>query len=472
MRPDYIDRFDLRHFQALRAASRHYPEAYVGHLGSQTVVSHLVISTGLPPKALPWQDNVMVDWAGTLGDPGAVWDTGRLTTDQAWTLMASIPRSAYLPGRISSATGRRTFSIGEKDYSTRLMGGPTADAIVTLQKVSGRCEPTGVNVPEYITADPRYSLDCTETYGTGLPTVYALDGDHYVPGDDPAHLGGDTWTTDVALEVMAREDWAGLFLTFGGIDKIGHMLGEQDSDGLTSVPSPYRLRDIAVNADAQLGRLLDALTSHDLLERTLIVVTADHGGQTNTFYLGNNRYQSCCGSANNTAAIEPPYWIEHLKQLGPLQASYEDTSVKVWLADSSDSSEAPVIAGLADISGMTEVYALRQRDDRWQYERVFSRLDRQTPEFRRWAERHHAELVDTMASPSAPHLVGLLADGFGFGRIGDHGGAQERVQRIPMMIRVPAEGGSVRTEALRLVDIAGEVAQLMHLDSRPPVAGR
>ena len=30
----------------------------------------------------------------------------------------------------------------------------------------------------------------------------------------------------------------------------------------------------------------------------------------------------------------------------------------------------------------------------------------------------------TMASEVAPNLVGLLADAFGFGRIGDHGGAQ------------------------------------------------
>src|SRR4029450_2497454 len=104
---------------------------------------------------------------------------------------------------------------------------------------------------------------------------------------------------------------------------------------------------------------------------------------------------------------------------------------------------------MADISGMVEIYALRGSDDRWRYERVWSRLEEQTAAFRRWAELHTAELLDTMAAPTAPHLVGLLADNFGFGRIGDHGGAQERVQRIPLMIRVPDEGGSVRTEPLR-----------------------
>ena len=72
MRPDYVDRFNLQHFKEVRAESRNYPAAYVGHLGSQTVVSHLVIPTGLLPRELPWQDNVMVDARGVLGKAGAV----------------------------------------------------------------------------------------------------------------------------------------------------------------------------------------------------------------------------------------------------------------------------------------------------------------------------------------------------------------------------------------------------------------
>lgn len=94
---------------------------------------------------------------------------------------------------------------------------------------------------------------------------------------------------------------------------------------------------------------------------------------------------------------------------------------------------------------------------------MFSRLERQALAFQGWAQRHHQELVETMATEGAPHLVGLLADGYGFGRIGDHGGAQERVQRIPLLIRVPGERGSTRPEALRLVDINREVTAIMKL---------
>lgn len=83
MRPDYIDRFGLENFKRLRASSRHYPEAYVGHLSSQTVVAHMVIPTGLRPGALPWMDDVLVDVDGALGKPGLAYNTGKLTRPQA-----------------------------------------------------------------------------------------------------------------------------------------------------------------------------------------------------------------------------------------------------------------------------------------------------------------------------------------------------------------------------------------------------
>ena len=117
MRPDYVDRFNLQHFKQVRAESRDYPAAYVGHLGSQTVVSHLVIPTGLLPRELPWQDNVMVDARGVLGKADAVYDTLRLTREQVpgrcsrrCRLVRSFRRDfGKRPGRRSSPLGRKTI---------------------------------------------------------------------------------------------------------------------------------------------------------------------------------------------------------------------------------------------------------------------------------------------------------------------------------------------------------------------------
>jgi arylsulfatase A-like enzyme len=95
---------------------------------------------------------------------------------------------------------------------------------------------------------------------------------------------------------------------------------------------------------------------------------------------------------------------------------------------------------------------------------VYANLDAQSPAFRQWALRRSAELVETMAGASGPDLVALLADGFGFGRVGGHGGAQEKVQRIPMIIHVPGEAPSTRSTPLRLMDVAPEVIRVLGLD--------
>ena len=464
MRPDYIDRFGLANFKRLRSSSRNYPDAFVGHLSSQTVVAHMVIPTGLRPGALPWVDDVLVDNDGAIGKPGLAYNTGRLTRPQAWQLLQRIPREQFLPARIQDTLGGKVFAVGEKDYAAAFLGGPHASAIVTMKA----CAPDGVNVPEYIASNRRFTVDCTQSYGTKYPTIYAIDGNHYVPGKDSARLGGDVWTADAAIEIMNRETWSGIFLTFGGIDKIGHMLGEQDDHGLMSVPSEYRLADVLRTADEQLGRILAALDARGLTGRTLVVVTADHGGQRDESYLGNNGDQTCCPYADGNP-IKAPYWLDHLNALAPgkLRTAYAATSVTLWLADRSPAVEATIMRGLKDVSGITEVYALRHTGDAYRYELVFSALETQPVKFRNWAKRHSADLMATMAGPAAPDLVGLLADGFGFGRIGDHGGAQELVQRIPMIIRVPGEAASRRSTPLRLMDLAPEITKIMALKPAP-----
>jgi len=466
MRPDYIDRFNLEHFKRLRASARNYPDAYVGHLASQTVVSHLVIPTGLLPRDLPWLEDVLLDAEGTLGKPNAAYKTDDLTRDQMWRLLERVPKQRFLQSRIRDALGP-VFAIGEKNYAAATFGGPYASAIITLAKAKGRCTPDGVNVPGYIADNPRFSLDCAESYGTGLSTIYALDGSRYVPGNDASHAGGDVWTADAALEVMRREPWSGLFLTFGGIDKVAHMLGEQDGPGMASVPSQYRLADILRIADAQLGRILDALDARGLADRTMVVVTADHGGQRHDAYLGNNRFQSCCPYENVADPPEPPYWLQHLNNVGKLRTAYADSDITLWLSDSSESNERALIRGLQDVSGVTEIYAKRKAGNSYRYEQVSKNLEQQAAAFRSWASSHSEELANTMAGPAGPDLIAFLADGYGFGRIGGHGGAQEKVQRIPMLIRVPGEKPSTRTMALRLVDLAPEIAKALGLRNVP-----
>ena len=82
-----------------------------------------------------------------------------------------------------------------------------------------------------------------------------------MPGNDPAHLGGDTWAADAAMKIMENENWSGMLLTMGGIDKIGHMWGGGlvDNTITTGPDAMVHMPFVAKNADDQVGRIIQKL---------------------------------------------------------------------------------------------------------------------------------------------------------------------------------------------------------------------
>jgi hypothetical protein len=71
-----------------------------------------------------------------------------------------------------------------------------------------------------------------------------------------------------------------------------------------------------------------------------------------------------------------------------------------------------------------------------------------------WYVDHAQEIVDTEAADYGPDVIGLLANDTSYGVAGDHGGAQEPVQRIPIIFRgAGVKAGHAPGTPLRSVDI-------------------
>lgn len=455
-RPDYIDRYDLENFKRLRARSTEYMNAYVGHLPSVTIISHPVLNLGLMPRDLPWHDNVMKDPSGALGQPGLFYDTHRLSVQQFRTLMEGLPSDRSLHVAAKQANPGRTFVVAEKHYAALTFGLPAADSIVTMRKESGRCEPDGIAVPDYIAKNPRFFLECKLAYGTE-DSFYPYDGARLIPGADPHRKGGDISVADAALEIMDREEWAGLFLSFGGIDRAGHLFGDIDFALTHPFASPFTLEAAIRTADAQLGRILDALEERDILDSTLIAVTADHGAQTNRYYLGNASGDSSGDLVNYARSEKPPFWIARLSKFGRVRATSHDSAIRIWL-DEPIGASPRLLAAIAEISGVSRVYELTDGANGKRYARAY-RHPLGTPD---WNERHDDELVNTIAGGAgAPEYVVLLENGVGFDLLGEHGGAQETVQRIPMFISKPMGRAERRTGEVRLYDLNAILRDLL-----------
>jgi hypothetical protein len=487
LRPEFIDAFDMENVKQLMRNGASYPNAYLGHMGSETVVSHNVMTSGMLPKHMGWSDEWYPDDDNLLtpeddhfvtGSMGfAQFDT--LINDKGYPKLADYLHTAF-PGTIVAA-------IGEKNYATYSMGGPGADMRITFGSRTADCDdvpneptdltwrgPTGPGVPDYISQPVcgRFYVDADKAlhYGTLDTTpawMYPVEGNRDVPGSDPAHLGGDVWVTDAAFEVMDHEDWSGLMLTYGGIDKAGHMWG-----GLNDRP-PYDGGDPSVHmaalakvADEQVGRVVQRLKDDGLLDETLIVLTTDHGQQTSKHYFGQDgvgrgNFNWYYGEDADETYLTPQPLIRGFVDAlaGNVEMSMQDSAIRTWLIDDSWTAKKDAALLMATLPGVRATYVLKGH----RYQLVWkAHRSRWTSSEWAWWRKHGQEIVNTAAADYGPDVIGLLRDNASYGVKGDHGGAQEKVQRIPIIFSGPGvQPGSRPNTPLRSVDIMPTVLRAL-----------
>lgn len=505
----YADEFDMPNFRMLRDSGTNFSNAYLGYMGSETVIAHNVLMSGQNPKHMGWVDEAYRDREGLLSpDTDQMWTSGELTYAQFGTLIQDkgYPKLAdYLqvaqPGKkfivvgqkgyaVDSASAESAFDTSDADIAVKFSGrsssapvAGSADAACNAT-LGGRYRgPDGVNVPTYI-KDPfcgRFYVNSSLTYGTStaFPSwIYPLDGNRFVPGNDPAHLGGDTWVADAAIAMMENEDWSGMFVTMGGIDKAGHMWGA-DSDVQSAPGSPdyqTHVQFAAENADVQLGRMLDELDELGMLDDTLVVLTADHGATFGTRYYGKTAPGASTTSDTNwyygpdsmpTVYNDPSPAIQPLVATGNVAFSYQSTSIQTWLKDASSPKRAEALKIMRGLPGVIATYWLK--GDRY----VLNATNPMTSADKRWWKATAQGIVNNMADVNGPDIVGLLANEVSYGAYGDHGGASEPVQRVPMVfwsasMTSPSDTGAT----FRTPDVMPTILRALRIQQTYPTDGK
>lgn len=488
LRPDYVDTFDMENVRALMRDGVNFPNAYLGHMASETVITHNVITSGRRPGRMGWSDEAYRDVDGVLGPKDGMYVSGSLTRDQ---LNALIAHAGYkkLPDYLHAARpGSKFIAVGQKNYAVFSSSNAAGDISLTFSGRNQDCDgdgslnyrsPTGHNVPAYIAAPVcgRYYVDAASSlsYGTATTSpawMYPLDGNRFVPGTDPAHVGGDVWVADAAMEMMGKENWSGMLLTLGGIDKASHMWGGI-TDTAAAPDDQAHLPFVARTADQQVGRIVERLRELGQLDETLIVLTTDHAGQPSRRFngvdaAGRGDFNWYYGETLNGTYLAPSPALQPLIDTGNVRFSYQDSAIRTWLTDTSTAakrSAARVMAGLPDV-----IATYRLDGDRYQL--VQANPGRMSArEARNWV-LHGQELVDTMAAPYAADVVGLLKDDTSYGVAGDHGGHQRAVQEIPIVFAGAGTGPRDSARRLRSVDILPTVLRAMGIPADRGMDGR
>jgi hypothetical protein len=327
-RPDTITRYGMENVQRLQRDGTSFPNAIVGDMAAETVISHNVITSGLFPRDMGWSNEVYRDTDNVLGGgAGSYYVTSSMSCAQFKALIAHgnyDKLQDYLDSKFGE--GSKFASISQKRTSACTSGQTRAtDAEDIIFQIRGSATPLTPDPNDdpalRVSCDGRSSWrqpetgngplpayfqntsDCTNrwwtwqgsgAYGTNAispANIYPLDGDRFVPGFTPGHTGGDNWSADAAIRVIENDlDWHGMMVSLGAIDKMGHMWGPEDEGEAGATPGSFaeirHLPFVAKNADAQVGNIVDALDDKGILDDTLIVITADHAAQTGNPFFG------------------------------------------------------------------------------------------------------------------------------------------------------------------------------------------
>jgi hypothetical protein len=224
-------------------------------------------------------------------------------------------------------------------------------------------------------------------------------------------------------------------------------------------------------ADQALGVMLDQLELLGQLDETLIVLTADHGAThaesfQGTYAAGASNTNWYYGSTANGSFLSPSTSLAALIGTGNVQFSYQSTAIETWLVDRSDAELQEASSVMLTLPGVIASYW--RAGDHY----VLAGSNQMPKSERQWWKKHGQELVDSMAADNGPDVIGLLHDATSYGVQGDHGGAQEEVQRVPMVFwREDRDRGKGVYNQFRSVDVLPTILRALGIDLVYPVDG-
>jgi hypothetical protein len=424
--------------------------------------------------------------ASSLGPVGGLY----ITSDFLHPELSALQTHAGYPhlSDYLDDTGK-VFTVSPKGYAAYGLGGPgSANTFVDTFESGPSCNGQRWRRPTGVPAPPSYLVgaDCTSRYWVerdkGYDTLqfpaqlYPATDDRYVVGDEPGHQGGDVWATDAVIDIMENEAdaWSGIFVSLPGVDKAAHMWGGvNDPEAATPGYDPMTHMEFATaTADAQVGRIMDALEESGELDSTLVVLTADHGSVAaadghwhgdfvpeNDYGYFNWYYGDPLNANDPTNYNRPQDALKPLIDTGNVGMSYSDSSLNVWLTDQSPAAVAEAAAIMRTLPDVTAVWQ-RSGDH---YDRVSPiRWDRMASGGERsWFARKAQELVDTQAAEYGPDLVATLPDDTTYSVLGDHGGIQRASQQIPIVFAGADLSAKDLHAEVRSVDIMPTILEAM-----------
>lgn len=420
-RPGYFKVPSIPHIRALMRRGTAFSNAFDGILQSETPVGHAAISTG----SFPRRDGIIAfGWPNPANNWISIFNTqaiqshvleNLMTTSRTPTIAARLHQKD--PSAVVAAVGSYKY------YANDALGGP--DANITMYYST---QPNGTYAPTAVQghAPPPSLLHAKDLVLKTSAHVPLGVNDHYA-----MKLATDTFEQTHARLIMLNIpefDWP-----------LGHL------DGANRDPAVVRA--LMQGYDHDLGRLEDAYRRAGVLNRTIFVITADHG------FVGFDH------------EVQPTVFTDAAQKAG-LTVTHADyhTGVYLWVNDPTKANLAAAAIAATGNPGIQAVYFKEAIPGGYNYVRASGPALFDVPGM----EQANQSLLQSFAGASSPDIVVAMREGYvgtdtGQGNWkGDHGGLDWESQHIPLIIAGPGiRHGVISDYPARLIDIAPTLLSLM-----------
>ena len=428
-RPEYLDLAPLPHLRELMDSGMIYREAWVGALVSNTPPGHVEISTGTLPKhngilSFGWRDPV----TGNPIKPTTLeainrGELARIVAEHGVPTLATLYKALY-PDRVVAAVSAQKF------YAAQGLGMGSTDYILYAKQQAG--EDLETNLPQ---KSP--SLIATEVLvptaltGHEPPAAVMQDPRLRVPVETPGDE--NAFVLQAALVLWETVQPGALLLNLPATDEYGHRTG--------GICDPATMRQVMETTDEALGQLIDAYRQAGLFDRTLWVITADHGMIPNAQQIDPQQVKDLAHQAGIRGQVGWPY------------CTLDDTSQAATWAET---------LAQGGISGVRGAFAKEQNDDAFRYQPSSSTQTHLAAE----QIAAYQYLLDSFVGPESPDVVVITAENTLEGTAplssrGAHGEVTWGDQHIPLILAGPGVLQGTSDAPARLVDMLPTLSRLI-----------
>jgi predicted AlkP superfamily pyrophosphatase or phosphodiesterase len=421
-RPDYFTFADVPNIKALMSAGVTYDGAWVGHLRNDTPPGHVTMATGAFPRnhqviGFHWRDPATgkqfkpTTWFGV-----AKGQLNEFIAKSGCVSIGSLYKKEFPGSKVAALSS-------DKFYAAAALGADSADFI-------GYCR---YEPPKGFGTAVGLSLSPVTVTGRQVPAAILNDPSLKQKVTNP--WDGDSWTVDFALRLFAKEKPEILLLNLALCDDIGHTHGAN----LGKEP----MAGIIANVDRQLGRLMEAYRQAGILDKTIIVVTSDHGMSANFRTIDETP----------TAQVVSEYGMQR-----------SAARLEFYVKEPAKAKEAADKIAHLKLAGIHAVY-YKEKDGERGFRYVPAPGSTLSPDL----DACYRYLTSTYASAQSADLVCFSDEHWNIRESmsyfkGDHGTVTWENQHIPLIIAGPGIKKGLTSHApARLVDIAPTVLAGMGL---------